>query len=248
LNPLIEMLEREGLVFPDRLEQAVLSDRPFKEVLRVGESLEATLSSSQQNSETPCRRRLDPFAFLASSSLRGDSGCAQPDCRLGKLDSLARYAALYSDQVILPFQLHLHCGKGKESHMRASLLQRIQAILMLRPAIEAGIVQLVPDDLHCCEQHLKEKVPEYKDIRALQTRLYKQNLPKFTVTFRARTCRHTKVEITGPPQFIEHGRIFWLAEDPPNWTPKAYLTANGKIDVELAPRTTSPCSHSEKMF
>lgn len=45
---------------------------------------------------------LDPFTFVASSSMRGEGGCAAPSCRFRKLDLLNRFGALYATRIVLP--------------------------------------------------------------------------------------------------------------------------------------------------
>lgn len=64
----------------------------------------ATYAKSKSDSDV-----LDPFQFVASASMRGESGCASPDCRFQKLDLLNRFGALYatssfSQSVSLPLK------------------------------------------------------------------------------------------------------------------------------------------------
>jgi hypothetical protein len=247
MNHLIELLEDEGLVFPETLEHQLCHELPFKDVVKIGESLEQALVASGK-AQNPERKELNPFVFLASSSLRGDSGCSHPECRLGRVDHLGRYAALYSDRILLPLQLHIHCPKGKEDHFRHSLADSIQRILSLRPVIEAGMIRPIPDGLHYCETHLRQAVPEYEQIVAMQRKFYLDNLPRFGVRFLPRGCRHTLVEVEGPPEFLEHGRIIWQYEEPPKWTPQEFLRGNGTTPVSLTPQEIQAADVVEGIF
>src|ERR1039458_7878676 len=80
-----------------------------------------------------------PFTFHASASIRGDSGCSSVDCRGNKVSFLARYAALYANELILPLSLRPPEKIKRIFEMRDLLVQNLFPLFMLRPPITGGI-------------------------------------------------------------------------------------------------------------
>jgi hypothetical protein len=232
MDPVIEVLEERGLVFPDRLHDDIVHARPFGEVKKIAENLESAISARRQD---PKHQALcgDPFSFFASATLRGDIGCSE--CRWSKLDNLARYALLYSSHVAVPIKVQSECEAGRESHMRRAIANRIEEILIFRPAIEAGIISLVPSDFEWCEKHLPMHLPEYEAVRVVKQQLYEENLPKFSVLILPRADDSICIEITGPDDFLEHGFLGTRYSTPPSWLPSRYLADGGRSEVILSP-------------
>jgi hypothetical protein len=73
-------------------------------VLRLHRELFETVLTVQKKESPTNPDEIDPFSFLASRSLRGDT-CGEYACRIRKLDFLGCYAALYANRVILPLYL-----------------------------------------------------------------------------------------------------------------------------------------------
>jgi len=231
MDPIIQILEESGLVFPDRLHDDILHSRTLGEVRAVAETLESVIASQGQNPQDH-RAAGDPFSFLASATLRGDLGCRE--CRWTKLEGLVRYALLYSNHIAIPIGVKAYCDAGHESHVRSAIADRIQEILIFRPAIEAGVVSLVPGDFDWCEKHLPVHFPAYEAVRSVKEQLYEDNLPKFSVRVPPRTCEHVNVELRGPAEFLEHGFLGTHYLKPPSWLPARCLTDGGESEVVLS--------------
>src|SRR5271156_2518563 len=103
MNPVMQVLENRGLVSSDSVER-LLNDWAFNKVKEVQEELDAALNQSGGLAQ-PGSVMEDPFNFVASASMRGDFGCVAWDCRLRKVNLMARYAALYTDKVVVPLPL-----------------------------------------------------------------------------------------------------------------------------------------------
>jgi hypothetical protein len=95
-----------------------------------------------------------PFAFIANGALSGEPHpCQAMTCRLNRVDSVARFASLYGDQVLLgdPFeQVVLHDSFGY--HAIADLLAAVEIMYALRPAIDAGFVRFASRRLFLCDE------------------------------------------------------------------------------------------------
>jgi hypothetical protein len=84
--------------------------------------------------------QIDPFSFVASRSLRGESVCHQYNCRLEKLDFLGHFAALYANKVILPRPLMASERVCSVTEAATQISHSSLAFLRLRPLIDAGVV------------------------------------------------------------------------------------------------------------
>lgn len=245
MDPVIEVLEERGLVFPDRLHDDIMHSRPFGEVKRIAESLESAIAARRQNPKTQALRG-DPFSFFASATLRGDIGCSE--CRWSKLDNLVRYALLYSTHIAVPIKVQADCEAGHQSHMRSAIANRIKEILIFRPAIEAGVISLVPGDFEWCEKHLPMHLPEYEAVRVVKQQLYEENLRKFSVLILPKSDDYVCIELRGPDDFLEHGFLATRYLAPPTWLPPRYLADGGRSEVALSTEEVRASGLVDRLF
>lgn len=103
------------------------------------------------------RRVDDRFSFLASSSIRGGADpCADLPCRVDRAQALGRFAALYSDVILIrdPFEPILY---GDDSpRARLDFANMLITLEVLRPEIEAGVIAFAPMDFAFCKEHAEE--------------------------------------------------------------------------------------------
>ncbi len=216
MHPVLELLEERGLVFPDLLRHELLHSRSLGEVERTAEDLRRiVLSLSAKPTNTP--DGFDPFSFLASATLRGDIGCSE--CRWEKLEDLARYSVLYATQIAVPINFNIACPAGSGEHFRSTVADRIAEILIFRPAIDAGIVALLPGGFDWCEKHLTERFPDYERFRGIKEQLCDESRPKFSMRVSNGGAGHLTTELEGPTEFLEHGFLATHHNSTPKWLP-----------------------------
>src|SRR5437764_8442947 len=97
MNSTIAILEEHGLIDIDQ-SFPVLRKLTDKQLRKLLDKLDDSLTSELDTYEKP--EGLTPFSFLASASLRGDSGCTAIGCRINKARIIARYSALFCDSVV----------------------------------------------------------------------------------------------------------------------------------------------------
>jgi len=192
----------------------------------------ALLEDTAETRTSSHERGLDQFRFLAGSSIRGDSGCAHLDCRLGKVQALARYAALYADEIVIPVELPHFGGYEDDLLARLGVAATICLALELRPLIEEGIVKLeLPLFGFCKECGLAHRKREREVLRKAR-QLYEKEIDRFSLRYTPATAeRHGFVEMMGPPEYLEHGLIIWKYLKEPAWAPKR--------PIKRPPRTLS---------
>jgi hypothetical protein len=185
----------------------------------------------QEQGVTP----IDPFSFIASASLRSDAQCEEIPCRLKKLDALARYAALYANEVTVPLSLD---DPAKVDVQIAKRLLRNSCLTMsrLRPLIDAEIVTpAVMKSFHC--EHTIDWVNEMVDLaHAVAQGEAKALSGEFIVAYqlpeKSPTGRST-VYIDGPSDFMEHGGAVVIFDEGPTWRSKSWrFDKEGKTELK----------------
>ena len=169
------------------------------------------------------------FSFAPNSSLSGAPfPCSSIECRLTKLDSLARFSALYANQVVItnPFEKYIFSHQLAEAleqepsarFIRVSLMGDVLGLLYVRPLFEAGILSIRNGVTSLCAEHLAE-------AEALEAKI-RGKLEKAEKQLQKRYRRETKVEITsrddevfltvsGPDYLIEHRKMDLVGKLPP---------------------------------
>lgn len=111
MHKVIETLEELG--FPSELSSLELERFDNKRVVRTYEKLYSAVLEAQEATPQSDGTNIEPFAFVASASMRAESTCWEWPCRLQKLDFLGRYSALYADTVTVPLCLRApHTVRG----------------------------------------------------------------------------------------------------------------------------------------
>ncbi len=218
MNKVLEVLENRGLVSAESVER-FFNDWPFADVQQVRDELDAGLEYDPgigQNIPTVG----DPFNFVASASMRGDFGCSNWECRLDKIRLLARYSALYADNVVVPLPLGIFYRDEHEYHIRHLLSGTILCVQHLRPLVESGIVSFAHQEFRYCNKHLHLALPEHLSIAKAARNLYLENRQRFTVFAEPPEDEgddQPAFNIEGPPEFLEHGRIIKVLYEVPGW-------------------------------
>jgi hypothetical protein len=102
---------------------------------------------------------LTKFTFSANSSLSGDVRvCIEASCRVRRLDSAARFAAMYADRLFIenpfmPYHLSDDFRQLRLSSVQSKMIGDIKALLYIRPLLENGIIDIRPDYYSECYFH-----------------------------------------------------------------------------------------------
>ncbi|HET9283579.1 MAG TPA: hypothetical protein VFR24_16605 [Candidatus Angelobacter sp.] len=200
MNPTIEILERYGLITPDRIREYVNRlDLTGWNALQ--EQLKETLKSEPEVIDP--EPDLTPFNFMASSAIRGESGCSTEKCRLEKVNMLARFAGLFCDRVVVPIHFH-ELDKKPDYYDRRFFSTSLISLLELRPLVEHDIVRLVAglDVCPVCTHH--KLVTD--DMLTASQRIMDHYYPEFSLS-KIGSRGGDRLLLTGPEEFIEHGSI-----------------------------------------
>ena len=219
MNRVIEILENNGLV-SEELAERFIFNTPRKLVLKIRESIYEALVAECEDVRSGSLPICDgPFNFVASASMRGDSGCVERSCHLNKVAALSRYAALYCDRVFVPFRISQHSHGADDFDERYDFTRDVHSLLQLRPLIEAGIVILQPESLGLCSECLRRLLPSSPAVQRATEELLAENIRKFSLTWDRRDPKAFMLH--GPNAYLEHGRMHYEFNKRITWVHKS---------------------------
>jgi hypothetical protein len=214
---LIDTLEDYGLVEANSITKSV-SKLPFGEIEKIRNELEEAVRVDVPPVHTDPDVSFNAFNFLASSSFRGESGCSHWECRLRKGAILARYAALFCDQVVVPFRFHPTSHRATKTSQRERLATTLLILSEFRPLLDAGVIVPAPSDVHYCTEHFISEVPQGQQILATQRELAESLYKELRVVYEP-FPKYGTLRLTGPEEYLEHGALFRVLSSHPRWLP-----------------------------
>jgi len=226
MHKLFEILESHGFISENDVVKA--DQLPKKKLLALYEMVYSAIFTAQYTDidlDGDGPPDLDPFSFMASASMRADSGCLELGCRMRKLDFLARFAALYANHVTLPLPLEHPDKVSSIDRSRDELFRTLTSMYALRPLIENGIVRPVTmRTVHC--EHTTVFVGEMQSfVHSVADWGAKQFLSDFEITFqlpeKSPSGRST-VYVDGPEELLDHGSLVVLFDEGPSWRAKSW--------------------------
>ena len=162
------------------------------------------------------------FTFVASLSLSGVVGCFALDCRINRPQKLARYAALYADNVIAPIELtnpHKHQrphGPKQEDDFRYHMTGTVLALLEMAPAIKASLISITTPELHFCAACAANASRRIQRINAAAQKLAEAKRRHFSVCCE-RLAPIPILHVHGPAEYCEHEDFFRVYRQTPKW-------------------------------
>lgn len=234
-DKLFDVIERHGIIGPPGLLKIYSS--PAKQLSKLYEETFHAIYDAQLERvwDTDPSAPPDPFTFHASASIRGDSGCSSVDCRGNKVSFLARYAALYANELIFPLSLRPPEKVKRTFEMRDLLAQNLFPLFLLRPLITGGIVfPVVMRTRHCVHQaKLMEMTTEI--VHDFSQFTAKHLLNEFRLTYELpekSPSGQPTIYFEGPEEYIEHGGLAQRLDEPPKWLPPtARFDKNGQVEI-----------------
>jgi hypothetical protein len=204
-------LEERGFILEEHVSRiAGMRRDEYSELYEMVYTLILVGQGSSQKRKTLAFGGVDPFAFVASSSMRGDTGCTASGCRSKKLDMLARFAALYADAVLLPVPIFNPDVFDYLKKPKSELQKIIFGLLRLRVLITDGLVRPVLMEWRYCKECFESHQRFVDSIREAANDLAEQFMDSFVAHYEvpaSSPSRFGHFEVEGPRDFIEHGRV-----------------------------------------
>lgn len=190
------------------------------------------------------------FDFISNSQLSGGiSPCSSLACRLEHVESLARFAALYAERIVIqnPFDRYLEVTEFNE-RMILHLINDIRIIFYLKPLIEAKIISFAINVGHFCKDCYKKHTnePDEFDIKVDEARLLIEKIYSKDAKFTIRPYNEEYIiEIDAPKELI-HSRGLGFKSLPKKLkkftdiTKPYKFTSKDLIETELLSHFSSP--------
>jgi hypothetical protein len=232
VNSIIELLEENGLTTPKAVEKTVLR-WPAREALGFALAMNERLDRKGDLLDENQKSGQTPFNFVASSILGGRSGCGEWKCRVRRSQLLGRYAALYSDTLVVPWHMSIPERIEASDNFRYHLAGDIMSVLAMRPVVEEGIVKLVQPQFHYCPDCASRALAEVTKVKKATAHAFFANKERFSVKIVSRQgSRPTMFSVNGPTEYLEHGGIIVEFPKPPSWLPHGGIKKLSKRLVE----------------
>lgn len=161
------------------------------------------------------QHRTTKHSFVANSALSGGSfPCSSLNCRTKKLNELASFATLYSDEVFIqdPFEkIILKEPSYLADNDRENIMFGIFTYQNLYPLIKEGIVKYAQSTVSLCQHHFDTKAKELHQKQLVtEDKIYKGLKDAFTAQcqFEVNITKGSKqpfIKVTGPESLVEHG-------------------------------------------
>ncbi len=146
METLLEYIRRKGLVARGAVNTEKVTRLSKGQALHIAEDLVSLTPPQEQGTAGAI------YAHCASISLGGGrDDCIWIGCRRERLDSLARFAALYSDCVFMRnfFCDYEHRQMRSVGDLRRTLGDDLALILHISPLLERGVLTLVSEPFIC---------------------------------------------------------------------------------------------------
>lgn len=235
MDTTIELLEKYGLIRDE--DSLRVTDFSKTKIRRLHRELYSAVFAKQVQDYVgnDDREVIDPFSFVASKSLSGQTGCWQYFCRLKKLDVLGRYAALYSTRIILPLPLQHPSNVDSEAEAAQQLSHASLALLRLRPLVDAGLIFPVVMRSPECEHTIGWTNRMIELAHELTYEAAKDFAGDYQIRFQLPEKSPTgipSIYIEGPEEFLEHGGHVMLFNEPKEWRLKSWrFSSDGMVEL-----------------
>lgn len=226
-----ELLKGKKLTDDSHIETSIMAEWPFSKVLDFVEKLFVSIEAdSLQKSDFS----INDYPFLANSNMSGqhNGGCIEWNCRLNRVEQLARFSILYVDCLYLPnyfsdykhVQFHIQNDYDRRS-LRYHIVGDIKILLKLKPLLRSGIVRFLPTTLMLCSScfaKINQRIGEIDSRLLDQIKLLDKSFSETTtaklqiVNFtNSLGIREYQIDVTCDEALFEHGQYIKIVSELP---------------------------------
>ncbi len=213
---IIELLQHNGLLGRRGPIRKSIDALSFSQIIDLVEEIKEAATVDR----APAKGSV--FSFAASLGLSGSAlECAEISCRIRRVNSLARFAVLYSDEVYIHNFLTDSDIDEDDSDVpieiiKEDLYDNLVVLHEIRPLIEQGYLKLFePQRNRCFSCQAKEfiGINAYKRFDREYSKLRQEYLKNIQVNLE-QNDNETLLDCDGPLPYFEHGQIISYADTP----------------------------------
>ena len=240
-----DLLARNGLTSYRRIESSIMHDWSIGKIYNFNEQLRENIDFHPKGGTGVAN-----FQFVSNSGLSAQkfADCTEWDCRVRRIDKLARFAVLYGDRVYVNNyfdQYDQAWSTGNEQKIRHHYVGDLEVFLTLKPLLEAGLISLINEpSYHLCQDCISKTYPAMTDVMNQLEDAFKFLVKKYRRNFsQSVVLDETNLHegsctlcIDGPDDIIEDGRGFLIYQETPRWVRNrinsmAYLPQSGLLPL-----------------
>ena len=216
MNQIFEILENKGVLKKDKVRVETLARFNKKQILELMEDLG---SLTPPTDTAPNKHQL---AHCASFSLGGGrEECYNVGCRMQRLESLARFATLYSDKVYIRnyFASYDHLKNLSKDRLAEYFLDDIYLLSLIRPIMAAGLMEFMGGKEAACPKCLAARIgPTEKSSSYLQKAVSRLSLDYLnnTQVSLEKDEKEFILHLEGSELYYDHGGLLLVFNRIPN--------------------------------
>ncbi|GEM_PF-6020783 len=163
MNEVFDLLAKRGLTTGSGIESVIMRKWTIQQILDFNQGLVDKMKRHPVGNPD-----IASFSFVPNSNISAQTSgyCDVWDCRLERVDRLARFGAMYCDRVYVENYFDKYSGLDErvvrkfENSMRYHYTGDLKLLLGLRPVLESGIVSLItPLNKHLCASCMGKEYP-----------------------------------------------------------------------------------------
>ncbi len=242
-----DLLQKSGLINDSKIEKKIMHDWSINNILDFNEQINSLIKPIDKIMSDD----LPTYQFIANSELSGQEygGCMGTDCRVERVAELTRFATLWADKVYVPSYFDEHkiisqASIDSESHsnvfgFRYSYLGHIKCLLMLKPLIETGIIEIVRGEGKFCPICMAEKINECDEIRNLVIKYVEVLANEYRKMVSAKLIKDVRLEKIGiyqirvkvPEEINHHKLMMRILHKLPEWLETRYMNTETGVTI-----------------
>ena len=215
MNEIIELFKKNNFIKRNKPNAQILDSISMSKFIDFNKELDAIVCSNHKPVNNPF------FSYAADPNLGGsDAECCELNCRLDRIDSLARYSLLYSEEVYIESYFGKYSlleGNINFEMVKKDFYDDLVLINHIKPLIENGTIRLYsPDKKLCFSCQAKNILGEkngksFERARKILIEEVKQNL---TLSCKLSSNKYL-FQVHGSEKYFDHGMIFLNSKIPP---------------------------------
>ena len=217
MNKIIELFKKNDLIKRNKPNHSIIDSLSLTKFIDFNKELEGLIISNHKPVMNPF------FSYAADPNLGGsDIECREINCRFNRIDNLARYALLYSEEVYIESYFSKYAvlerleGNVNYERVKRDFYNDLVLINHIIPLLEKGIIKIYsPNKKICFSCQAKNILGEKagKLFNRASKKLLEEMKNNFTISFRQLKDNYA-FRVIGSDKYFDHGIVLLNSKVP----------------------------------
>ncbi len=212
MNPIFDYLRTKDLIVNSEVNEKKISSLSLSQFVELNEELEEIIRAEHKTIKK------STYSYSSSLNLSGSSiDCRFMKCRLKRLDQLARFALLYSDQVVIPSYFTGYSSLSDNNHLESqkyNFYADLALLSWIEDPIQNDTIQIFSPETNLCFGCQASKILG-KDAEQNFNKAYQEIQNAYLDNMNVE-CVKTKLGYdlisSGPDPFFDHKNVYMSSE------------------------------------